>query len=192
MYGRKVMARRLLSVGMAAVLVHGCLIPQDDPVLPPLPQKMNRSPEVRLDSATPASHGAVIKVDPTCIAAAGKDRPFGILVVDEDLDDRIQTRWFVDPDIKFTTVYVEGAALTGKTAERGISRPLDLFYGASSPLYQAGPHTVIVVVSDRDFIPGGIDLVLGEFENPDGGTIADVSRTARYTWEVTTDRSTCQ
>jgi hypothetical protein len=68
---------------------------------------------------------------------------------------------------------------------------LNLLYQAGSKLFTATTHSVTVVVTDRRFPPTGIVLDLANLDLPDGGTVKDSSLPVQYTWEVTTDLSTC-
>ncbi len=181
------MAARLLTGVLAALLVQGCLIPQDDPLLPDLPPKRNTAPLLSDDSAAPAQQGRTLFLGDGCLP---KDRPFQIGVKDPDLGDDIRSRWFVD-DLNFTQPSVEGNQLPRPTSpERGIVTPLETLY--ASKLFSAGPHYVTVVVADREFIPGGIELKLETFDLPDGGSIPDSSKPAQHTWNVITDPSPCR
>ena len=190
MNGKRIMAGRLLCTALAAVLVQGCLIPQEDPVLPDLPPKRNTPPVLVLDSATPMKRGTTLFLNPSCMS---KDRRFAIAVVDPDLGDKIVTRWFVDHDDKFTTLPVNGTEFPSgaKFAERGIAKPIELFYTSGRLFDPPGAHWVTVVISDRAFLPEGIDVTLGTFDLPDGGTTPDMTTTAQYTWEVITDKTNC-
>ncbi len=184
------MAGRLLRVAVAALLTQGCLLPQEDPVLPDLPPKRNTPPELRFDTAVPARRNTVLNLDPLC---PNKDRPFSIGVVDPDLGDTIYSRWYVDDDSKFTSLGVEGKGLDPRPTvpERGILKPIEVFYSTGA-LLSPMAHFVTVVIADRPFPPEGINLVLGNLDLPDGGTTPDTTKTAQYTWEVITDRTTCQ
>jgi hypothetical protein len=185
------MAGRLLMVGMTALLVHGCLIPQDDPVLADLPPKKNTSPILLTPGAAPAQHDYILHLRSDC---PNKDRPFSIGVVDPDLEDIIESRWYVDPSPLFDdTIPVSSESFPKGTVkeERGSLRPLNLLYQAGSKLFTATTHSVTVVVTDRRFPPTGIVLDLANLDLPDGGTVKDSSLPVQYTWEVTTDLSTC-
>ena len=78
---------------------------------------------------------------------------------------------FVDPDAKFTTGSLEG------TETGGIVKPIPSFYNPGQPLTVPNlmtglnEHSVIVVVADREFLPGSINVKLRDFPLPDGGTV---------------------
>lgn len=187
--GKSIMAGRLLWLLVAAAVEQGCVLPQDDQVLPNLPPAKNTAPRLVTEGATPAPRGSTIFLGNNCL-----DRPFAIGVIDPDEGDTIRSKWFVDNDEKFTTLAFDGAA-TGPTR---IVKPIPLFYLPAQPLSQPNAdgfntHYVTVVVADREFLPGSIDLKLESFDLPDGGTVKQSSRTVQYTWNVLTDPTTpCQ
>ncbi len=199
------LARRLLSTAVFAVLVHGCLIPQDDPVLPDLPRKRNTPPKLLPGTAVPQQRDFVIDLGPGCNPPV-----FSIGVMDPDLGvpavagrsevETIGHRWFVDHDQKFTTDFEEGGELPsdgGPTSERGTLTIPGALFQPKQELFKQGNHYITVVVADRDFIaytePNSvrIDLrLLKPSPLPDGGTTPDTSSIDTYTWEVATDRTT--
>ncbi len=183
MRGNSIMAGPLLWVALAATLVHGCLLPQDDQVFPVLPPFRNTSPRVDLAQISPDQNGATIQLGNNC-------SPFVIAVKDPDKGDTIRSRWFVDPDKAFTTPATEGEA----GSDPRVIRPIRAFYAPNGRLALPNPmglnsHKVTVVIADREFQPEGIKLRLSEFII-DGGVIKEESEPVTYTWEVATDPST--
>lgn len=193
------MAGRLLRGVIAALLLHGCLIPQDDPVLPDLPPQKNRPPRILVDKAEP---GMVASVD------LGDNCPrqvFSAQVDDPDFRDQLQHRWFPDPKPDFTTVYFDGLVIPALKANadggspsstvRSVTQPFKLFSTGSVLFDAPGSHTLTLVVTDGVFVvgaPTGIEIgaktsVLLE----DGGPLDDPAYTAMYTWNVTTNRTPC-
>ena len=77
------------ATAATAMMLGGCLAPQDDGIVEPLFQ-VNRPPII-LESTAVASgkHGAYVELEsvcPTWFEAVGEDR---------DIDDRVEFRWFV-------------------------------------------------------------------------------------------------
>lgn len=182
----RVMAGTLLRGALAALLVQGCLLPQEDPTLPDLPPKQNTPPELLEDTAFPARKDTLLRLSSLC---AKKDRPFQIAVSDVDPSDTIESRWFVDDDRTFDTLPINGTSLPKSTVPaRGVVRPSELFY-TTGKLIISGSHKVTVVVADRRFKSVGIDVQLDVFDLPDGGTVSDTTTTRNYMWDVITDLS---
>lgn len=191
MHDQNVMAGRLLWVGVAALLVQGCLIPQDTPVLPDLPQKKNTTPTLLISSASPDKpKGNRINLSSGCNACEKcRQRPFSIGVEDPDLGDEVTTRWFVD-DANFTSVPLNGKGLSNVSEKRGIAKPVEQLY-TMTKLTVSGLHDVTVVVADRQFPPEGIEMSVEQIPLPDGGFVEYRSSTSQYTWEVFTDLNAC-
>jgi hypothetical protein len=190
MNAEKLMAGRLLSVAVAALLVHGCLLPQEDQVFDDLPPKKNSPPRILPGLERPASP-LLLELGDNC-----RHEPFSINVEDPDRADRIRSKWFVDPDSMFTGVSFSSNTLTeSQTTVRNapIKSPTQLF-SASSLLDTIGPHKVTVVIADGEFELGiqtspRTHVVVAS----DGGTlvIEDPSLIAYYTWSVTTTKTPC-
>lgn len=190
MRGNSIMAGPLLWVAVAAALEQGCILPQDDQVLPDLPPLRNTSPKILYERATPAKQGATVLLGNNCM-----DFPFEIAVEDPD-KDTIRSKWFVDPDAKFSTPATDGET-SGMPAR--VVRPVQgQFYAQNGRLalpntLGMNTHRVTVVIADREFVPAGIGLRLNDLPGPDGGTIKEVSTVVQYDWDVTTDPTTpCQ
>ncbi len=185
-----VMAGRLLWGAVAALLVQGCLIPQDDPVLPDLPQKKNTTPKLVAESARPKMRGFNIRLGAGCDCLTCLERPFEIVVEDPDLGDVVSTRWFVDDDGKFLSVPLNGTGLGSSSEKRGIARPVNQLYTMTN-LRVSGTHDVTVVVADRQFPAEGIEMTKELIPLPDGGSVEYLTSTSQYTWQVFTDLTPC-
>jgi hypothetical protein len=193
MSGERIMAGRLLSVAVAAVLVHGCLLPQDDQVFDDLPPRRNIAPRIVQDQAKPGAVTAIdLELGPNC------RRPsFSVVVEDLDLADRIRNKWFVDPDQAFSTVNFSTNPLNqSETSIRNtpFTAPTQLF-SAGSKLAEPGQHFLTVVIADGEFEGGGI-ATLGRshvIPDGDGGTrvVIDPSHTDQFTWVINTTLSPC-
>jgi hypothetical protein len=70
--------------------LQGCLLPQDDQVLPDLPPLQNRPPRVL--SQTPEDVVPVVPVVGGC-----ERKPFAVSVDDADVGDTIRSVWLIDP-----------------------------------------------------------------------------------------------
>ncbi len=191
MYGKKVMAGRLLSVAVAAVLVHGCLLPQEDQVFADLPPKKNSYPRIVEGLQKPTDQAVSLELGANC-----KRTVFSVVVEDPDVADRIRNKWFVDPDIGFTTVSFSTQSLgESKLAIRNtpFSAPTQLF-SPGSQLYEPGMHRLVVVIADGEFEASSIATTPRSIlVNIDGGSelFSDPSYTDTYTWNVTTSLAPC-
>lgn len=184
-----IMAGRLLSVALAAVLVHGCLLPQDDQVIEEIPPKKNSRPSIVAGREKPGQE-ATLDIGTNC-----RPDTFSALVEDLDLSDRIRSRWFVDPDPMFS-----GVSFTGNTLEASKKAIRDTPMVAPPQLFSIGsplrefttgkaPHRLVLVVADGEFEFGISSSPTASHTLPDGGTYIDPSYTASYTWFVTTTMS---
>jgi len=185
------MAGRLLGVAVAAVLVHGCLLPQDDQVINDVPAKRNSYPRVREELATPGP------VTDLALGTGCKRPVFSVVVEDPDLGDTLRNKWFVDPDGAFSTVSFSTRSLDpSKTAVRNtaVIAPTQLF-SAGSKLFDPGPHKLVVVIADGEFEGIGIETTGRTHVVPadDGGTriLIDPSYTDKFQWDVTTSLTPC-
>jgi hypothetical protein len=193
MYGRTIMAGRLLCGALAALLVQGCLLPQDDQVLPLLPPAKNTPP--RIFSAKP-EQTTTLTLGDRCPRLA-----FSVLIEDRDVDpeitdggrrylDVLRHRWFVDD----SKVGVIGRPFEASaTAIRAAAAAPELLFSAGSALAAAtpNPHKLTVVVSDGEFGEGKEPRPGPPQPLPDGGRIEQQTYTDEYTWLVTTDLSPC-
>jgi hypothetical protein len=186
------LARRLLcrGAGLAlALALGGCLMPQDDELLPELPPTKNRPPRILEGSAVPQQQVSIpVGFNCTPERWAGIFE-FSAKVEDPDVDNPIRNRWFVDPDDKHTTVFFQGLTLppsTKPTRDTPVKAPANLI--ASSPLSTPGKRRLVLVISDGEF-EEGVTPTRRLVRLPDGGLTEDLSYTDSFTWLVNSDPS---
>ena len=84
----------LWVLGAAGLLLMSCLIPQDIDVIPEPPPTPTHPPRIVLEKVQPADQ-AVLVIEKECTQPV----QFRVDVYDEDTDQKIQVRWFVNyPD----------------------------------------------------------------------------------------------
>ena len=118
---------------------------------------------------------------------------FQASVEDADLEDTIRSRWYIDPDPKFTNQSpdqgdaVEGPSLIPQ--RQSPVRPPPSFTADGSKLANGGLHRVVLVVTDGVFLGQNITDVGFATVLPDGGT--DPYGIDTFEWFVNTVK-TCQ
>jgi hypothetical protein len=169
-----------------ALLVQGCLLPQDNQVLSPTPLYRNQVPRI-VESTVLPGQVTTLRLGTNCTRTL-----FSAVVEDRDIADRIRTRWFVDPSNTFTGYVLGGKAAdpSSMAARLPTSPPPDL-YETISPLTVQGQHRLTLVISDGEFTDG-INTLPRVRVLLDGGTFDEPTYTDSYTWFVTTDLSPCQ
>ncbi len=138
------LAVKLLCFGAAAG-ASGCLLPQDDQVLPRIPSSQNLPPIILDTQRKPIQTPTTVSIGPTCTPE------FQVLVKDDSAT--IQHKWFVDPESDYippadgTNAGYQGESQSG-TAEtiRVIKAPSAFF--AYLKNQTGGKHRVDVVVTD--------------------------------------------
>lgn len=173
---------------VVALLVQGCLLPQDNQLLSESPIFKNQVPRILEDQLEP-SLVTTLQLGSNCMPV-----PFRASVEDRDLADRIRIRWYVDVESEFQSKYsVSGGVLepAASTARPPFQSPPALF-AAPSPLAVAGQHRLTLVIADGEFIDNGISTLRRPRALTDGGTIDDLTYTDSFTWFVNTSLSPCQ
>lgn len=178
-------AGRLL-VGLLVLGQAACLIPQDDPILVPLPPTRNRPPRIQENSVTPP------RSFPAPTLFTGDNCPeqvlFGVTLEDPDVDDVLTLRWFIDYDpnnnpVSFgteTRVSTTGAAVRGALEQTFSLRP-------GSPLAVPGIHLVEAVVADGQLI-GREPQPLARDEQ---GNVTEVSYSDTFAWYISVEDQVC-
>lgn len=195
-FGSPKLARRLLKPGMVygRGLLFGllltaqtaCLIPQDDPILDPLPPPRNRPPRILENLVSPP------RSFPAPTFFTGQNCPpivrFEAIVADPDIDDALTVRWFVDYDPRNNPIVwkEQRIAPSGQEVRTTTSALLEL-NTATGPLSVEGQHLVEVFVSDGQLInrdPQPLEVA------PDGGII-NPSYVDTFAWYVNIENQVC-
>ncbi len=185
---------------VAALALGGCLLPQDDTVLPEIPRPKNTSPQIL--SVEPAPR-TTIRVGENCRCP---DSPFRIFVRDPDPQE-IRSRWFVDVpqgskygDFTYADgkrVQYQGSALRNAPVESPSTLCAVNNSALLVPTTGRDPHFVEVFIADGEFedFTADKDVVQVKpdvFPAPDGGTVHDEKRAVHLFWNVHSDPSPCQ
>jgi hypothetical protein len=187
------MAMMLLWLCVSTSL-SGCLLPQDDALLLPLPDQTNRPLRVVATQSTPRNRELQVR--------AGRDcDPFSVTVDDPDLDDTIRATWFIDPNERYVASgnlpATQGNAVTpnGVSTVRTLGAPVQ-FYTQLQRFIDGQKHRVEVVVTDGEFIEGQqvspngevqpfLDVSRPSYRAPDGTIIPVAAFRDDYVWLVT-------
>jgi hypothetical protein len=188
--GRQVMAGLLLWWGMA-FLCGGCLVPQDDQVLPTLPPRLNSPPRIIRGLVRPAQREAKV------YTGAGCRTEFAVVVEDTDLGDTLRSRWFIDPNNEYTstpgTFAQDGPRVPGGTEPTRTMKEAPQLQTALTGLTDSQAHRLEVWVTDGEFSeyndppPGGLTVVGQMVTMPDGGQVENPAFFDSYEWLVTVE-----
>jgi hypothetical protein len=140
------------------VIATGCLIPQDDQVLPVLPPQKNLPPRVIHEKSVP-QHETTQYVGN--FSQSGCPRPsFTVFVEDDNLSDTqqrdlLRSIWFVDPPPELQIESsLFGDAVSSTDAVRSLSSPAAVATALTS-LIDGRRHVVSMVVTDGTFPAAG-------------------------------------
>jgi hypothetical protein len=145
------MAMMLLCLCVSTSL-SGCLLPQDDALILPLPDRANRPLRVLVTQSTPPIREVAVRANRACDT-------FSVAVDDPDLGDTIRATWFIDPNERYVASVNEPVipgnpvAGTGGSTVRKLEAPSQ-FYVQLSRFIDGQKHRVEVVVTDGEFIEG--------------------------------------
>ncbi len=156
--------------------MNACFVPQDDHLLPDVPEPRNRPLRILESTVTP-SRLQSIGNGPTC------QLTFSLRVEDPDINDFITVRWYVDYSAGNPTQPVDEDVLLnpGGKPQRSESAEYTALVGsATNPLHATGLHTVEAVVADGPLV--GHDVVLPHPSQGDAGT--NLSYIVTYGWVV--------
>lgn len=171
---------RLLLCGWVTGM-SGCLIPQDDQVLPELPPMKNRPP--RVAARVPASDVVEHKQSavPQCLAA---NATFSLTVEDPDTGDTLRSFWFVEKD-ETSLPFTPQAVPPGTSEARIVAAPTSNAFTTALANLQTGRRLLTVYVADRDIEEinnGEIRPVDTEVTLPDGTTATNPGYFVQHTW----------
>lgn len=182
--GSKGLAGALL---LAASMLSGCLLPQDDYVLPGTPEYLNHAPRfVTVDPAKPFISTGNVPSPP--LTPCPLD--FTVTAADEDVADILRVRFYVDYDPVTNQGYEREFefALTGSAERAPVTWESDVSK-AGNPLGYVTtsiPHLVEAVLFDGS---------LGPNRQPDPRNVSDAGVNPSYAvihqWVVQTTSETC-
>lgn len=172
-----IMAWLLLCL-ISGVSMTGCLIPQDDQVLPELPPVKNRPP--RIETYTPSSVSVTFRANLAC-----STRPdFSLVVSDPDVGDTLRSFWFIDKTT--STQPFQPATIPGTASvRRVVTAPNSNTFTTALANLMSGTHLLTVYVTDRDVEEIDNGLVKAKDTQvtlPDGSTAIDDGYEVEHTW----------
>jgi len=174
----------------------GCLVPQDDEVLPDLPPQRNSPPRILREATVPANRKLTVNTGAACKPT------FSVSVEDTDFDptsqtykDTLRSRWFIDPNNEYTStpgsIVREGNPVApGTSLVRVVEAPPQLIAALAG---LSNEHRVEVWVTDGEFVefseppPGGLRVVGKPAEMPDGSTLENPAFYDSHEWLVTVE-----
>lgn len=183
---RTLLRSRIVRGVACALLVfamNGCLIPQDDHLLPDIPEQKNRPPRILESTVTPGrlqsiGNGSHCKLT------------FSFQVEDPDVDDVITVRWYVDYSASNPNQpqVAEQVLEPGSRPQRNTSAEYTSSLGnVDDPLHAVGSHLVEAVVADGPLV--GHDRVLPHPSSGDAGV--NLSYIVTYGWTVEVSPEDC-
>jgi len=160
----------LLGLWMA-LFIEGCILPQDEVVLPELPPTKDSPPRI-VKAIEPEDQVATVRAgfgQPGC-----EDLPvaFSVAVADSDLTDKISHVWYVDRAQKFEAL--TGTSVDTRQEIRTVTSP-GLLATRLRERADRQRHLVEVHVTDG---------LLGEFGKVSPGNGMDAAYLATYFWYV--------
>ena len=175
--GAPAMAGLLLCVMVSTPLL-GCLIPQDDQVIPALPPKRNSA--LKIVSQEPQEPRTTFYNSTSCL---GLNPVFVLIAEDEDVADIVYSMWFVDKS-NASQPFRPNLIPGGGSQRRSVTAPSSGFKSALANL-GAGTHLLTVYVADSAFqevVDGQVSVSRPDKVLPDGGVVADKGSIDNFTW----------
>jgi hypothetical protein len=178
-------APRMGRMVLFAMVASGCLLPQDDALIPDVPKAKNRYPRIIKETLLPGSPHTIEISDQAC-----KQTDFGAFVEDPDIGDVINVRWFVEaPSDHSGPVYPDTISPSSTPIRNTRVTARREMLSALLALELDSPHKVELWIADGTF-GQGVETLQREERLSDGGTIKDLTYTDTYTWSVTVKRVT--
>lgn len=178
--GRPAMAGMLLCLAACTSLM-GCLIPQDDQVIPELPPRKNTPP--RIVATSPGINAKFF----TTASCAAMNKPFSVTVADDD-DDNLRSMWFIDyePPMAAVTPFIPNAVPpTPGAPARVVSEPTAQNFKSAMANLTAGTHLLSVYVADREFQEfNGLVLTVDRQLKVGDASVTDFGYVDSFTWVV--------
>ena len=183
--GAPAMAGLLLCVMLSTPLL-GCLIPQDEQVIPALPPKRNSPIAIKItDPADPRTTFF------NSTACPGHNPTFKLTVEDDDVADVVSSLWFIDKtndSLPIQPSPVPG----GVNAVRTVTAPNALGFRLAN-LAAKTTHLLTVYVADSAFqevVAGQVSVSRPDRLMPDGSLVADKGSIDSFSWVL--DVEACQ
>jgi hypothetical protein len=182
------LARALLTALLLTVCplaTSGCILPQDDTVLSPLPAALNRPPRFLEDNLVPGTGITPLS------NGVGCEQQFVAYAEDPDGADTLYVSFFIDydknPDISYGSTVITGSG--GSTVRGSASLTLRADQ-VGIPLFTVGDHAVDVVVSDEPLQAGRRPRARPPGDVVDGGPV-NTSFAVMHTWFIQTAPGDC-
>lgn len=173
----------LMTLGTLFIAT-GCIIPQEQDVLEPLPARKNRPVRIVPSTVTPAD--SRVELENVC-----DEVEFIVAVEDPDVDDIIRADFYIDYDRTLPNPlrFSQDILPTSNTAIRPTAaRRRFTSDEPNIPLFTVGNHTVEVLVTDTSLDESR--AARPALTGPDGGVL-DEGYTDSFTWFITTVSGTC-
>lgn len=173
MHGRNVLAGLLLL----SIVSGGCVIPQDEQVIPPLPPKRNGP--LKIVSHNPPDLRITYY---NCAFETEKNPKFSVSVKEEDQKDRVYSNWFIDKSDDASPLPTS-ATLPGPEIIKTVNAPS--FGNRLANLQRDTHHLLTVYVADSPFdevVKGKVSVSREPLLLPDGGTLVDDGSIDTITW----------
>lgn len=166
-----------------ALLGGGCLIPQEDNILPDIPPPLNQPPRIVETAVQPPA--TIFQVDGGTGCAGVV---FRTPVEDPDVNDLLFFDYFVDANVNPNSV-AQGTLAPSGVPLRTDEATYTVSFAAPGPASSPGIHLVEVVVADgpivnRVSLPRTVPL-------PDGGTRVDPTFAVSHAWQMTVTDGGC-
>lgn len=165
----------------------GCLLPQDERMLPELERARNLAP--RIIGVQPQLYGFTIPLGEGCSPQTWSRLEFRAFVSDPN-DDFIRDRWFVDPDQNYSTAMWQGRRIPGPAGSGMTTVEAQPNIIAMTELSKPGDHRLELFVSDGEFTQG-IQTLPESVTLLDGGRTDDFKYTDSVMWVVKSDPQVC-
>ncbi|MFZ5442843.1 MAG: hypothetical protein ACOZQL_22750 [Myxococcota bacterium] len=159
----------------------GCLIPQDDQVLPDLPPRKNSPP--RIVSNLPKQSISYF----TSAMCSAQNVPFKVVVSDDDVSDTLRSLWLIDYDPSLGSAasapFIPNAVTSRGQPLRDMPEPTAQSFKSALANLTAGTHLLTVYVADREFqeFTGVVATVEREIFVGDA-SVPDTGFTDSFTW----------
>jgi hypothetical protein len=158
-----------------ALLIEGCILPQDEVVLPQLPPTKDSPPRI-VKAIEPEDQVATVRAGFGQPGCEDLPVPFSVAVADSDLSDKISHVWYVDRDKKFEAL--TGTSVDTRQEIRTVTSP-GLLTTRLRERADRQRHLVEVHVTDGLFDEG-----VGKVSPGNG---MDAAYLATYFWYVQVD-----
>src|SRR5262249_2894944 len=139
---RRLLTKLLMGCGLFHVCAtSGCLLPQEDRILDPVPAKKNRSPRILEEQTAPTrfitiNNGANCRLD------------FSFKAEDPDVEDVLYTDWYIDYFNNPSQVSQDVIQPDGINTVRPTSAVFSVDFATDTPLRPEGYHLVEGLLTD--------------------------------------------